>query len=137
MIASVISYRRMVNTRVDLGIVPMDDSRDILDKLDDPHDLYSEDIVEKSVEEEQEEDLVSAVKEERKKLKENRRSFGQTLKDGKAALSFYRLGAYGVLILGFMVLKPSGFVTYTIVSTSIELASYDHCHYAGDTKREP
>jgi len=45
------------------------------------------------------------VKEERKKLKQNRRSLGQTLKDTKAALSIYRLGAYAILILGFMYLN--------------------------------
>ncbi len=104
MVASVISYRRMVNTRVEHGIITMDDSKDVIDKLEDPYDLYSEEIVE----EEKEEDLSTVVKEERQKLKENRRSLGQTLKDTKAALSVYRLGAYGVLILGFMYLNRQG-----------------------------
>ncbi len=104
MIASVISYRRMVNTRVEHGIVTMDDSKDVIDKLEDPYDLYSEEITES----EEEPDLVEVVKEERKKLKQNRRSLGQTLKDTKAALSIYRLGAYAVLILGFMYLNRQG-----------------------------
>ena len=104
MIASVISYRRMVNTRVEHGIVTMDDSKDVIDKLEDPYDLYSEEITET----EEEQDLVEVVKEERKKLKQNRRSLGQTLKDTKAALSIYRLGAYAVLILGFMYLNRQG-----------------------------
>jgi len=104
MIASVISYRRMVNTRVEHGIVTMDDSKDVIDKLEDPYDLYSEEITET----EEEQDLVEVVKEERKKLKQNRRSLGQTLKDTKAALSIYRLAAYGVLILGFMYLNRHG-----------------------------
>jgi len=104
MIASVISYRRMVNTRVEHGIITMDDSKDVIDKLEDPYDLYSEEIIE----EEQEEDLATVVKEEKKKLKEKRRSLGQTLKDTKAALSVYRLAAYGVLILGFMYLNRQG-----------------------------
>ena len=99
MIASVISYRRMVNTRVEHGIVTMDDSKDVIDKLEDPYDLYSEDIVEEK------ENLADVVKDERKKLKENRRSLVQTLKDTKAALSIYRLGAYVLLILGFMYLN--------------------------------
>jgi len=101
MIASVISYRRMVNARVEHGIITMDDSKDVIDKLEDPYDLYSEEVTE----EKPEEDLVEVVKEERKKLKQNRRSLGQTLKDTKAALSIYRLGAYAVLILGFMYLN--------------------------------
>jgi hypothetical protein len=101
MIASVISYRRMVNTRVEHGIVTMDDSKDVIDKLEDPYDLYSEEVTEEKTEE----DLAEVVKEERKKLKQSKRSLGQTLKDTKAALSVYRLGAYGVLILGFMYLN--------------------------------
>jgi len=104
MVASVVSYRRMVNTRVEHGIVTMDDSKDVIDKLEDPYDLYSEDIVEEKTEE----DLVEVVKEERKKLKQNRRSLTQTLKDTKAALSVYRLGSYALLILGFMYLNRHG-----------------------------
>ena len=104
MIASVISYRRMVNTRVEHGIITMDDSKDVIDKLEDPYDLYSEDVVEEKTEE----DLVEVVKEERQKLKENRRSLGQTLKDTKAALSIYRVGAYAILILGFLYLNRQG-----------------------------
>jgi len=104
MVASVVSYRRMVNTRVEHGIVTMDDSKDVIDKLEDPYDLYSEDIAEEKTEE----DLVEVVKEERKKLKQNRRSLTQTLKDTKAALSVYRLGSYALLILGFMYLNRHG-----------------------------
>jgi hypothetical protein len=104
MIASVISYRRMVNTRVEHGIVTLDDSKDVIDKLEDPYDLYSEEITES----EEDQNLAEVVKEERQKLKENRRSLGQTLKDTKAALSLYRLGAYAVLILGFMYLNRQG-----------------------------
>ncbi len=104
MIASVISYRRMVNTRVEHGIVTLDDSKDVIDKLEDPYDLYSEEITES----EEEQNLSEVVKEEKQKLKENRRSLSQTLKDTKAALSIYRLGAYAVLILGFMYLNRQG-----------------------------
>ena len=104
MIASMISYRRMVNTRVEHNVITMDDSKDVIDKLEDPYDLYSEEVVE----EEEEKDLVETVKEEKKKLKENRRTLYQTLKDTKAALSMYRLGAYAVLVLGFLYLNRHG-----------------------------
>jgi hypothetical protein len=103
MIASMISYQRMVNTRVEHNIITMDDSKDVIDKLEDPYDLYSEEVVE-----EKEKDLVEVVKEERKKLKEGGRSLYQTLKDTKAALSVYRLGAYAVLVLGFLYLNRHG-----------------------------
>ena len=104
MVASVISYRRMVNARVELGIIPIDDDKDVIDKLEDPYDLYSEEITES----EEEQNLAEVVKEEKEKRKENRRSLGQTLKDTKAALSLYRLGAYAVLNLGFMYLNRQG-----------------------------
>ncbi len=100
MIGSMASYRRMVNMSVEHNIITMDDSKDVIDTLEDPYDLYSEDVIE-----DEEKDLVETVKEERKKLKENRRTMKQTLKDSKAAFSFYRLGAYAVLVLGFLYLN--------------------------------
>ena len=103
MVASIVSYRRMVNARVKHNIVTMDDSKDVIDKLEDPYDLYSVDIVE-----EEEQDFAQTVKEEKKKLKENRRTVYQTIKDTKAALSIYRLGAYALLILGFLYLNRQG-----------------------------
>lgn len=103
MLASMKSYKRMVDTRVEHNIITIDDSKDVIEKLEDPHDLYSEEIVE-----EEEADLVETVKEEKQRLKANRRSLGQTLKDTKAALSLYRLGAYIILILGFLYLNRHG-----------------------------
>jgi len=100
MVASIVSYRRMVNARVKHNIVTMDDSKDVIDKLEDPYDLYSEDVID-----DEEKDFAQTVKEEKKKLKENRRTVFQTIKDTKAALSIYRLGAYAVLILGFLYLN--------------------------------
>ena len=101
-VASIISYRRMVNARVKHNIVTMDDSKDTIDKLEDPYDLYSEDV------EEEEKSLAQTVKEEKKNLKENRRSVYETIKDTKAALSIYRLGAYALLIIGFLYLNRQG-----------------------------
>jgi hypothetical protein len=103
LIGSMMSYRRMVNISVENNVVMMDDSKDVIDKLEDPYDLYSEEIVE-----EEEKDLVETVKEERKRLKENKRTLSQTIKDSKAAFSFYRLGSYAVLVLGFLYLNRQG-----------------------------
>jgi len=102
MIASMISYRRMVNTRVEHNIITYDDSKDMIDHMEDPYDLYSEDVVQEKPKE-----LAQVVKEERKNLK-NSRTLYQTLKDTKAALSVYRLGAYAVLVLGFLYLNRHG-----------------------------
>ena len=102
MFASIISYRNMVQARVDMGMVVADDNRDTLDKIEDPFDLYSEDNI---TDNKEEKTLKEVVIEEKKNLKKNRRSIWQTTKDSKAALSFYRLGAYGVLIFGFFYLN--------------------------------
>ena len=105
MFASMRSYRRMVDARVELNIITIDDSKDVIDKLEDPYDLYTEEITEES---EEEKDIVEVVKEERQKLKGSSRSLAQTLKDTKAALSIYRVSAYIVLILGFLYLNRHG-----------------------------
>lgn len=118
MAASILSYRRMVNARVEHNIITMDDSKDVIDKLEDPYDLYSEDTVN-----EEEKDFIETVKEEKKKLKENRRSVYQTIKDTKAALSIYRLGAYGVLILGFLYLNRQGLLHIPSYIISLGLPS--------------
>ena len=101
MFASLAAYKRMVDARVEHDVITYDDSKDVIDQLEDPYDLYSEEVVE------EEKDLVEVVKEERKKLKDSR-SLYQILKDTKAALSIYRLGAYAVLILGFLYLNRHG-----------------------------
>jgi hypothetical protein len=111
MFASIISYSNMVQARLDMGMVVADDNRDTtLDKIEDPFDLYSEDKKSLPKEElkkelKEEKSLKEVVVEEKKNLKKNRRSIWQTAKDSKAALSFYRLGAYAVLIFGFFYLN--------------------------------
>jgi len=117
MIASIMSHRRMVNARVKHNIVTMDDSKDVIDKLEDPYDLYSDDEVV------EEKSLAQTVKEEKKKLKENRRSVYQTIKDTKAALSFYRLGAYALLVLGFLYLNRHGLLQIPSYILSVGIPS--------------
>jgi len=100
MLGSMKSYRRMVDARVENEIITTDIDKDVIDRLEDPHDLYSEEIKEEPVE-----DIRSAIKEEKARLKANRRSLFEVLRDTKAALSLYRIGAYILLILGFMYLN--------------------------------
>jgi len=100
MFGSILSYRSMVYTRLNVGAIS-DDERDTLDKLEDPYDLYDEE----KVKNDEDKTLVEVVKEERENLKKNRRSFLETTKDSKAAFSFYRLGAYMLLIFGFFYLN--------------------------------
>ncbi len=107
MLASMLSYRGMVNGRLSVGAIP-DDERDTLDKLEDPYDLYDE--VKKF---DDEKTLVEVVKEERANLKKGSRSIWETTKDAKAAFSFYRLGAYVGLVLGFFYLNSNKFLELT------------------------
>ena len=99
MFGSILSYRSMVQGRLNVGAIP-DDNRDTLDKLEDPYDLYSEEQ-----KDDENKTLKEVVKEERENLKKSRRSIWQTTKDSKASLSFYRLGAYALLIMGFFYLN--------------------------------
>ena len=105
MLASMKSYKRMVDARVEHNIITLDDTRDTIDKLEDEHDLYSEACVEDdSVE------LGDAIKDEKARMKNNKRSISETLRDTKAALSLNRIGAYVVLILGFFYLNRHGYL---------------------------
>ena len=91
--ASIFSYKKMIKQRLNNEIVIPEDNRDTIDKIEDPHSLYIDDK--------------DIIKEERKRLKESRRSLSEVLRDTKSALSIYRLGAYGVLILGFFYLNSN------------------------------
>ena len=105
MLGSIQSYKSMVKQRlVGATSVSAQDERDTIDKLEDPYDLFDD---EEKKEDEEEKSLVEVVKEERANLKKNRRSIIQTTKDAKASFSFYRLGAYGALILGFFYLNSN------------------------------
>ena len=103
MLGSMKSYKRMVDARVENEVITTDIDRDVIDKLEDPHDLYSEERVEEPVE-----DMRTAIKEEKKRLKANRRTLFEVLRDTKGALSLYRIGAYVLLILGFLYLNRHG-----------------------------
>jgi len=107
MLASMKSYKRMVETRVEEGIILFDDSKDVIDQLEDPYDLYSEDVVETSQEQKS---LAEVIKEEREEKKKNRRTLSEILRDTKAALSLVRIGAYVVLVLGFFYLNRHGYL---------------------------
>ena len=116
MIGSMFSYRRMVNARVEHNIITTDDSKDVIDKLEDPYDLYSEEIIEDT-----DVNISEAIKEEKKRMKANRRSLFQTIKDTKGALSIYRLSAYALLVLGFLYLNRHGILHIPAYLISLSL----------------
>jgi len=104
-LASFGSYRRMVRQRLEAGMVPETGAdRDSIDKLEDPYDLYGEEEEPK----EPERSLRETIREEKQRLKKHRRSPMETARDAVPAFSLWRLGAYGVLVLGFFFLRGQG-----------------------------
>ncbi|MCB4755288.1 MAG: hypothetical protein LGB52_06855 [Sulfurovum sp.] len=103
--ASIKSYKHMVSTRVENEIIAMDIDKDIIDKLDDPHDLYSENI-----------------EEEKQHFKINSRSLSEVVEDTKPTLSIYRIGAYLLLVLGFLYLSHHDFLQLPAYLLSLGLS---------------
>ncbi len=92
---SLYAYRNMIRSRCvdsELG-----DSKDSIDMMDDPYDLYEEER------ENEIEDLKAMIKEEKAKQKQN--MIENTVKNGSAWVSAYRLLPYAFLVLGFLGLQ--------------------------------
>jgi hypothetical protein len=102
-LASFGSYRRMVQRRLEARSIPAEEAdRDVIDRLEDPYDLYSE-------EEEGAEEMSARerIREEKTRLKKQRRSPAAAARDAAPAFSLWRLGAYGVLAAGFFFLNSA------------------------------
>ncbi len=93
------AYTKMVNTQVASDMV--EEKRDILEEIEDPHELYEEDSINYAPVEEL--DLKAIVKEEKKKIKTF--SFNSMKKGVKGSTSLFRLVPYIFLVLGFIALK--------------------------------
>ncbi|MFY9141411.1 hypothetical protein [Sulfuricurvum sp.] len=94
---SLYSYRNMITHRVEGA--ELDDTKDVIDMMDDPYDLYEE-------EREQEiTDIKQMIKEEKARQKSN--IVQNTTQNASAWVSLYRLVPYAFLILGFLALNNS------------------------------
>jgi protein-S-isoprenylcysteine O-methyltransferase Ste14 len=113
MVASIMSYHRMVTTRIKHQVITMGDERDTIDTLEDPYDLYSEVVIDEN------QTLSETIKEEKHKLKASRRTLYQVLQDSRGALSLYRLTGYVLLMMGFFFLNRHGLLD--IVSYIVSL----------------
>lgn len=92
---SLYSYRNMIRSRV--GEADVGDTKDAIDMMDDPYDLYEE-------EREQEiTDIKQMIKEEKARQKGN--VLKNTTQNASAMVSVYRLIPYAVLVLGFIALS--------------------------------
>jgi DNA primase large subunit len=109
------AYRKMVNKQVENE--EYEEQRDILDTIEDPHELYDETpINEASVEEL---DLKAIVKEEKKKIKIV--NFKDIKKGSSAGFSLFRLIPYLFLVLGFIALKNNELLNIAIYLPSLLL----------------
>ncbi len=97
--ASAFSYSQMVYRRLESGTGIPEDDRDEIDKLEDPHALYAD------IDQSDPATLKEAIREEKQRMKQHRRSLLQTMKDSSPSLSLIRLGAYLLLFIGFFYLS--------------------------------
>ncbi|MEA1919821.1 MAG: hypothetical protein U9N52_08285 [Campylobacterota bacterium] len=95
MLGSMYSHHNLVSKRV--ASYEADRDLDAIDKIDDPYDLYSEEIVD------DERDIKEIVKEEKARLKANKINGIKT--GAPATVSLFRLLPYAFLVIGFIGLK--------------------------------
>jgi len=107
--ATLLSYARMVRGRLDAGVIPAADDRDAIERLDDPFDLYSDDPQTDTVKDESSvasaAEIKATIREEKQRLKAQKRSPMTALQDARPFMSLYRLVSYAVLIFGFFYLN--------------------------------
>ena len=109
------AYRSMVIKKVDANEV--EDKRDLLDEIEDPHGLYDNEEINHASAEEL--DLKAIVKEEKAKIKT---VSVESVKHGvKGASSFFRLVPYVFLILGFISLENNGILDVGVYLPSLLL----------------
>ncbi|MDO9208868.1 MAG: hypothetical protein Q7T91_11515 [Sulfuricurvum sp.] len=92
---SLYAYRNMIRARS--GDVDIEDSKDVIDMMDDPYDLYEEERTNEV------EDIKAMIKEEKARQKQH--IVENTVKNGSAWVSVYRLIPYAFLVLGFLGLQ--------------------------------
>ncbi len=108
LLGSTYSYKRLVEKRVASQDRP--DDTDLVDRIDDPFDLYSEEIKSETVADE-DLDLKAIVKEEKKRLKPQ--NIKNTAKSAPALVSLFRVVPYLFLVLGFIGLKNNELLSLT------------------------
>ena len=125
-VASMSSYRKMVESRLASGIIPQEE-RDELDKIEDPHSLYEETNEDK--------DIQKIIKEEKLKLKQSKRGLRDTLKDSLPALSPIKIGSYLLLAVGFIWLKNSSMMVLYAYLISLSIPMFIIVYLLIDEKR--
>lgn len=96
LLGSFYAYKKLVHSRVENEIF-LDDERDALDKIDDEHELFSEQEVTSVA------DIKIALSEEKEQLKSH--SFKNLKASSGATVSLFRIVPYLFLMLGFIALQ--------------------------------
>jgi uncharacterized membrane protein len=94
---SLYSYRNMIQSRVEGAEVG--DTKDVIDEMDDPYDLYEEEREAEIT------DIKQMIKEEKARQKSN--VIKNTTQNASALVSIYRLIPYAFLVMGFIALENS------------------------------
>ena len=107
------AYKKMVQTQVEAD--SFEDKRDLLDDIEDPHELYDDEPINNAPVEEL--DLKAIVKEERAKIKT---LSVKSMKHGaRGSVSLFRLVPYLFLVLGFIALKNNELLDIAIYLPSL------------------
>ena len=107
------AYKKMVQTQVESD--SFEDKRDLLDDIEDPHELYDDQPINDAPVEEL--DLKAIVKEERAKIKT---LSVKSMKHGaRGSVSLFRLVPYLFLVLGFIALKNNELLDIAIYLPSL------------------
>jgi len=112
-IGASLAYKKMVQTQVEND--SFKDKRDLLDDIEDPHELYADEPINDTSAEEL--DLKAIVKEEKAKIKTL--SLKSMKHGAKGSVSLFRLLPYLFLVLGFIGLQNNELLDLTIYLPSL------------------
>ena len=107
------AYRKMVHSEV--ASDSYEDKRDLLDEIEDPHELYDDEPINNAPVEEL--NLKEIVKEEKAKIKTF--SFKSIKHGARGSVSLFRLVSYIFLILGFIALKNNNILDLSFYLPSL------------------
>jgi len=111
-LASLYSYRKMVDQSVASGAV-VSSNDELLEKIEDPHGVYDENTSHSELDSESKnEEILKQVQDDNMEVQgtaeeDKKITTLEALKKSKAFVSFYRLGAYLMLAIGFLYLQSN------------------------------
>lgn len=107
-LASIYSYAQMVKAGVENEIITTS-NEELLEKIEDPHALYDENISHSEFISESNTEILKQVQDDKGQVQDDEEdtkiSTIEAMKKNKAYVSFYRIGAYAILVLGLFYLQ--------------------------------